>query len=73
MTANVPRTSSRVLANAALPFVVEMANNGVSETLRKDPVLGEGVYLYRGKMINEGVAKTLDVPAVSLSELLHEG
>jgi alanine dehydrogenase len=73
MTANVPRTASRVLANAALPFVVEMANNGVSETLRKDPGLGEGVYLYRGKMINEGVAKTLDVPAVSLSELLHEG
>jgi alanine dehydrogenase len=73
MTANVPRTASRVLANAALPFVVEMANNGVSETLRKDPGLGEGVYLYRGKMINEGVAKTLDVPAVSLSELLQEG
>jgi alanine dehydrogenase len=73
MTANVPRTASRVLANAALPYVVEMANNGVSQTLRSDPGLGEGVYLYHGKMINEGVAKTLGVPAVSLNGLLQEG
>jgi alanine dehydrogenase len=73
MTANVPRTASRVLANGALPYVVEMANNGVEQALRADPGLAAGIYLYRGKLVNEGVAKSLDVSTVNLHDLLGEG
>ena len=73
MTANVPRTASRVLANAALPYVVEMANNGLPLALGNDPGLAAGAYVYRGKMVNEKVGKALDVPVVALSDALQEG
>ena len=73
MTANVPRTASRVLANAALPYVVEMANNGVARALGADEGLAAGTYVYRGKMVNEKVGKALDVPVVKLGDALQEG
>jgi alanine dehydrogenase len=73
MTANVPRTASRVLANAALPYVVEMANKGVARALGADEGLAAGAYVYRGKMVNEKVGKTLDIPAVPLRDALQEG
>jgi alanine dehydrogenase len=73
MTANVPRTASRVLANAALPYVLEMASRGVEPTLRADAGLASGVCLYRGKMVNENVGKTLGIPTTPLTGLLQEG
>lgn len=73
MTANVPRTASRVLANAALPYVLEIANRGLEDALHEDPGLAEAVYLYRGKMVNRKVGKTLDIPSESLGGLLGEG
>jgi len=73
MTANVPRTATRVLANAALPYVLEIANSGLEQALRSDPGLAAGVYVYRGKMINEKVAETLGLEPVSLERMLREG
>jgi alanine dehydrogenase len=73
MTANVPRTASRVLANAALPYIVDMANNGIAPALGADEGLAAGTYVYRGKMVNEKVGKALNVPVVSLGDALQEG
>jgi alanine dehydrogenase len=73
MTANVPRTASRVLANAALPYILDLANKGPEQALREDPGLAESVYVYRGKMVNDGAGAALGIPAESLQELLQEG
>jgi alanine dehydrogenase len=71
MTANIPRTASRALATACLPYLVDLANNGLAGALRADPGLAEGVYMYRGRMVNDGMAKTLGIDAVPLQGLLE--
>jgi len=73
MTANVPRTATRVLANAALPYILGIANSGLEQALRSDPGLAAGGYAYGGKMVNRKVAKALGVEAASLEQMLREG
>jgi alanine dehydrogenase len=72
MTANIPRTASRALANAALPTVKDMIRKGIAGALREDPGLRAGVYLYEGQLVNEKVGRALDIPAVPLETLLGE-
>lgn len=71
MTASIPRTTSRALANASHPFLVEIAGKGVDRALRDDPGLAQGVYLYRGEMVNEKVGSALKMPAKQLTQLLR--
>ena len=73
MTANIPRTASRALANAALPYLEVLAGRGLEAALREDPGLAEGVYLYRGKPVNPSVAETLGTTATPLQPLIDEG
>jgi alanine dehydrogenase len=66
MTANVPRTASRALANASLTYIQELAAKGIDAALKADPGLASGVYLYKGKMVNERVGETLGIPVSPL-------
>jgi alanine dehydrogenase len=74
MTANIARTASRALANAALPYITALSSRGLEEVLREDPGLASGVYMYRGKMVNEGAGSTLGIRTTPLCQLLgsHE-
>ena len=72
MTANIPRTASRGLASAALPYLVELAGKGVRGALKENPGLAQGVFIYKGKMVQEVVGATLGVPVAALSDLLEE-
>ncbi len=71
MTANIARTASRALANAALPYLSAIAGRGLDGALRDDPGLAEGVYMYRGHMVRAGVAQALGVEPTSLRGLLE--
>jgi alanine dehydrogenase len=71
MTANIARTSSRALANAALPYILGLAENGLEKSIHADPGLAEGVYMYRGKMVNEEAGETLGVPTTPLHHLMQ--
>ncbi|NIR42878.1 MAG: alanine dehydrogenase [Gemmatimonadetes bacterium] len=70
MTANLARTASRALANAALPTLKEMTRKGVTGALREDSGLRKGVYLFNGRMVNEKVGGMFDIPVAELDELL---
>lgn len=70
MTANVPRTASRVLTNAALPFVKALAQRGVAGAFKADPALARGVYLYEGKMIHPALGDHYGIPTHNLNDLL---
>jgi alanine dehydrogenase len=70
MTANVPRTASRVLTNAALPYVKALARKGLDGALRDDPALAGGVYTYKGKIVNAGIGEHFDIPSTPLGDLL---
>jgi len=72
MTANIPRTASRALANAALPYLVDLAGRGQADALRADPDLAAGVLLYRGRLVNQRVAETQGLDAVPIGSLLDE-
>jgi len=62
-----------VLANAAMPYILGIANSGLEQALRSDPGLAAGVYAYGGKMVNRKVAKALGLEAASLEQMLREG
>ncbi len=72
MTANIPRTASRGLASAALPYLVELTGKGVGEALRENPGLAQGVFIYKGKLVQERVGASLGVPVATLTDLLGE-
>jgi len=70
MPAAVPRTSTFALANATLPYVERIAELGVAEALRADPALALGVNVWRGALVEEGVAEAHGLPLRALGELL---
>jgi alanine dehydrogenase len=70
MPGAVPRTSTFALTNVTLPFVEEITELGLEEALRRDPALAAGANLWRGEVVCEGVAESLDLPYRSLEELL---
>ena len=72
MTANLARTASRALANAALPPLREFMRKGIAGALHDDPGLAAGVYVYNGQMVNEKVGAVLSIPAVPLHDLIGE-
>ena len=70
ITANAPRTASRALTIAALPYLEEIAGVRLDEALRRDPGFARGVYLYKGKMTHPTAAGSLGLAAHPLSDLV---
>ncbi len=70
MTANVPRTASRVLTNAALPYVKALANKGLNATLKGNPALANGVYTFEGTMVHSRLGEHFGIPSTPLEDLL---
>ncbi len=71
MTANVPRTASRVLANCALPYVKALAKKGLRATLLDDRALARGVFTYEGQMVHRGLGEHFGIPSTPLEDLLR--
>jgi alanine dehydrogenase len=71
MTANVPRTASRVLTNAALPYVQAVAERGVVGALEAEPSLEGAVYLYEGTMVRMRLGGDLGLDPVPLPDILN--
>ena len=58
----VPRTSTEALCNVSFPFIEEIANLGLSESLGRDPALAKGLNTYEGQVTNRAVADSLSLP-----------
>ncbi|MFC3303530.1 alanine dehydrogenase [Parvularcula lutaonensis] len=68
MPGAVARTSTFALNNVTLPHVLNLANNGPVEAMRKDPHLRNGLNVMGGKITYEAVARDLGLeyqPAAS--------
>jgi alanine dehydrogenase len=59
MPGAVPVTSTRALANATLPHIAWIADEGVAGALRTHPELRPGVNVRDGKVVNAAVAEAL--------------
>lgn len=70
MPGAVPRTSTYGLSNATLPYVLELANEGVDAAIRGDESLARGVNTYNGKLTYPAVAEAFNVEYTALNKLL---
>jgi len=71
MTACVARSGSRALANAALPYVMSIADAGIHAAVTDDAGLADGIYMYKGKLVNEQVGRLLDIEVTPIREALE--
>lgn len=61
MPGAAPRTSAFGLNNATLPFVLALANKGISKALSDNPHLARGLNVHAGKITHEAVAQALNL------------
>ena len=65
----VPRTSTYALSNATLPYVLKMAESGISKSLREDQSLVKGVNIHKGKITYEAVARAFGMEYTPLETM----
>jgi alanine dehydrogenase len=70
MPGAVPVTSTRALTNATLPYVLHVADAGVSQASRENPGLAKGVNVVAGKVTYQPVAEATGQPYTELFEAL---
>ncbi|MDH6216712.1 alanine dehydrogenase [Streptomyces pseudovenezuelae] len=70
MPGAVPNTSTYALTNATLPYIVELANHGWVEALRRDAALAKGLNTHDGKVVYKEVAEAHGLEHVELDSLL---
>lgn len=68
MPGAVPRTSSLGLSNATLRYVLRVADLGLTEALRSDHGLAQGLNLYQGRVTHAAVAQTFDLNVSRLED-----
>ncbi len=57
MPGAVPNTSTYALTNVTLPYALAVADRGLEDALRADPVLAGGLNAYGGSLTNHAVAE----------------
>jgi alanine dehydrogenase len=70
MPGAVPNTSTYALTNATLPYIVELANRGWAEAVRRDAALAKGLNVHDGKVVYKEVAEAHGYEHVALETLL---
>ena len=70
MPGAVPHTSTHALANATLPYALEIASHGWHNAVRTDPALAEGVNVTGGHITSEPVADAHGLRFKALAGLL---
>jgi alanine dehydrogenase len=62
MPGAVGRTSTFALCNVTLPWIVQLAQQGIEPAISASKPLRESLNVHRGKVTNEAVAKTFGYP-----------
>lgn len=70
MPGAVPNTSTHALTNATLPYIVELANRGWREALRRDPALAKGLNAHDGELTYGPVGEAHEMPVRDIATLL---
>ena len=72
MPGAVPATSTFALANATLPYMLELADKGILSALNGNSALLKGLSTAYGKLTSEPVAKALGLEVTDAKSLLIE-
>jgi len=61
--AAVPRTATQALANATIPYVLDLADHGVDEATKRNSALRHGLNVRGGKVVHPAVAEAFGMQA----------
>jgi alanine dehydrogenase len=70
MPGAVPHTSTHALANATLPYTMDIAAMGWKDAVRADHALAEGVNVVDGQVVYAPVAEAHGLPLTPLEQLI---
>lgn len=70
MPGAVPRTSTFALNNATLPYVISLVTQGVQSALLADQHFLNGLNIYKGQVVSEPVAESLNYAYVDPRKIL---
>jgi alanine dehydrogenase len=73
MTSNISRTATYALSNALLPYVLQIADNGLEATVRGDMGFACGIYTYHGEPAKKVITSRLGINLKSLKDILETG
>ena len=62
MPGAVGRTSTYALCNATLPYVLQLASQGVEQAAASSPAILSAVNVYRGRLVYRAVADAFGLP-----------
>jgi len=62
MPGAVGRTSTYALCNATLPYVLQLAGQGVEAAAASSPAIRSAVNVYRGRLVLPAVAAAFGLP-----------
>lgn len=68
MPAIVARTSTLALTNVTLPYILQIANQGVEKAIRYNQALAKGVNVFKGQLTSMPVSESLGIPFIPLNE-----
>ena len=70
MPAAWPREASAAISEAALPYVLDMARDGVEAAMAENQDLANGVLVWNGRVVDRAIAQEAGLPYTSLSEAI---
>ena len=70
MSSGIARTASHAMTYAVLPYLSEIARDGVAVAVSKDPALAKGVVLAGGAVVSAAVAGAFGVRQRTLAQAL---
>jgi alanine dehydrogenase len=70
ITSTVSRTSTKVLSNIVVPYLLQIAEKGIKNTLKTNTSLAKGVYVYKGQLVRKSVAERFAISSKDLDSLL---
>ncbi len=66
----VPQTSTYGLTNATLPYILQLADNGVEQAVAKNGAIRAGINVANGQIVHPAVAGSLDLEYHTVAEVL---
>jgi alanine dehydrogenase len=70
ITSAVSRTSTKVLSNQVISFLLQIGDLGIEQTLRENKSLAQGVYVYKGQITKKSIAERFSLDFKELSSCL---
>lgn len=70
MPGAVPRTATIALSKGNIPYLIQIANNGVKECLENDEIIRSAASLYEGNVVSKALADSIDETYVELGDVL---